>query len=177
MLFGMLGVLLCTLIYKGDTVPWSVGCYWYFTVVSPERWYLFGTMWCGCYYSLQWRWSDLIGWLLLVLHDGVTRSVVLIWNNMVRLSLVVTMAMVWPFKFVQLFWWYNMSTCLVLSSTMVWPDQCDRRRSSAATSCPTADWTRTVSIVSPVIRFVLIISICIHLSYFQPSRQTTRWCR
>ena len=85
---------------------------------------------------------------------------------------VVTMAMVWLH-----FWWHDMTTCLVLSSTMVWPDRCDRRRSSAATSCPTADWTRTVSIVSPVIRFVLIISICIHLSYFQPSRQTTRWCR
>ena len=129
-------VLVCTLIYYGDTVTWSVGCYWYSTMVSPERWYLFGTIWCGCYY------------------------------------VVVTMAMVWLH-----FWWHDMTTCLVLSSTMVWPDRCDRRRSSAATSCPTADWTRTVSIVSPVIRFVLIISICIHLSYFQPSRQTTRWCR
>ena len=44
---------------------------------------------------------------------------------------------------------------------------CDRTR-SWTDFLPLADWARPVPIVSAIIRFVLIILICIHLSYIQP---------
>ena len=69
----------------------------------------------GWYFSLQWRYCDLIGWLLLVLHDGVTWSVVLIWNNMVRLLLVVTGC------YYSLQWrWYDHLFGIVLHDGVTW---------------------------------------------------------
>ena len=64
-----------TLIYNGDTVTWSVGCYWYSTMVWPDRWYLFGTIWCGCYWLLLVVTVTVTVTVGTVLHDGVTWSV------------------------------------------------------------------------------------------------------